>query len=41
MSYADPATAKALLGWSARRSIEAMCADTWRWQQHHAKRNHG
>ncbi len=30
--YADPALAKALLGWQAERGIEAMCADTWRWQ---------
>ncbi len=31
--YADPALAKRLLGWRADRSIDAMCADTWRWQQ--------
>jgi len=30
--YADPALAKALLGWEARHGIERMCADTWRWQ---------
>ncbi|HEY5634467.1 MAG TPA: UDP-glucose 4-epimerase GalE [Burkholderiaceae bacterium] len=30
--YADPALAKALLGWQATRDIDAMCADTWRWQ---------
>ena len=30
--WADPARAKQLLGWSASRGIEAMCADTWRWQ---------
>jgi UDP-glucose 4-epimerase len=30
--YADPALAKALLDWQAERGIEAMCADTWRWQ---------
>ncbi len=38
-SYADPANANALLGWRAVRSVEEMCADTWRWQQHHAARN--
>ncbi len=30
--YADPALAKSLLGWSATRGIDAMCADTWKWQ---------
>lgn len=31
--YADPALAAAELGWRAGLGIEAMCADTWRWQQ--------
>ena len=30
--YADPALARRELGWQARLGIEAMCADTWRWQ---------
>jgi UDP-glucose 4-epimerase len=30
--YADPAKAKALLGWQAARDLAAMCCDTWRWQ---------
>lgn len=30
--YADPSRAKAKLGWSAKRGIEEMCADAWRWQ---------
>ena len=30
--YADPAHAKALLGWQAAHGIEEMCADGWRWQ---------
>ncbi|MGN6527214.1 MAG: UDP-glucose 4-epimerase GalE [Burkholderiaceae bacterium] len=30
--YADPALARELLGWSARRDLDAMCADSWRWQ---------
>lgn len=29
--YADPAQANALLGWRARRELEAMCEDAWRW----------
>jgi UDP-glucose 4-epimerase len=31
--YADPGLAKQTLGWQAERGIEAMCVDTWRWQQ--------
>jgi UDP-glucose 4-epimerase len=31
--YADPTLAARLLGWKAERGIEAMCADTWCWQQ--------
>ncbi len=31
--YADPALALAMLGWQAQLGIDAMCADTWRWQQ--------
>ncbi len=31
--YADPALARRLLGWQAGYGIDAMCADTWRWQQ--------
>ena len=30
--YADPSLAHALLGWSAKRNLDAMCADSWRWQ---------
>jgi UDP-glucose 4-epimerase len=30
--YADPALAERLLGWKALRGLDAMCADTWRWQ---------
>ncbi|WP_106297149.1 UDP-glucose 4-epimerase GalE [Knoellia remsis] len=31
-SYADPSRAEADLGWRATRTIDDMCADTWRWQ---------
>jgi UDP-glucose 4-epimerase len=31
-SYADPGKAKAELGWQATRTLDDMCADTWRWQ---------
>ncbi|QBR93413.1 UDP-glucose 4-epimerase GalE [Nocardioides euryhalodurans] len=31
-SYADPAKANAELGWRTLKSVEEMCADTWRWQ---------
>jgi UDP-glucose 4-epimerase len=35
--YADPTRAQALLGWAARRELEAMCADAWRWQSTNPK----
>lgn len=31
--WADPSTAARELGWRAELGIDAMCADTWRWQQ--------
>ena len=31
--YADPAKAKAEIGFEAKKNLEDMCADTWRWQQ--------
>jgi UDP-glucose 4-epimerase len=30
--YADATLAKEVLGWQARRGIESMCRDAWRWQ---------
>lgn len=30
--FADPARASQLLDWQARRGIDEMCADHWRWQ---------
>lgn len=30
--YADPAKAMRELGWEAKRGIDEMCADGWRWQ---------
>ncbi len=30
--YADPALAAQTIGWKAGRDLDAMCADTWRWQ---------
>jgi UDP-glucose 4-epimerase len=30
-SYADPAKAQAELGWTAERTIDEMCEDSWRW----------
>ncbi len=30
--YADPALAAQLLAWRASRTLEQMCADSWRWQ---------
>ena len=30
--FADPSYAKEVLGWEAKRGIDEMCQDTWRWQ---------
>jgi len=30
--YADPTYAKEILGWEAKRGIDEMCEDSWRWQ---------
>jgi len=30
--YADPSLSQRLLGWTARRNLTDICADTWRWQ---------
>lgn len=30
--YANPAKAKTLLGWTARKTLDDMCRDAWRWQ---------
>ncbi len=31
-TYADATLARSLLGWQATRGLDAMCADSWRWQ---------
>jgi UDP-glucose 4-epimerase len=31
--YADASLAESLLGWRAERGIEAMCRDSWHWQE--------
>ncbi len=31
--WGDPALAESLLGWRARRGLDQMCEDSWRWQQ--------
>ncbi|GAB3770491.1 UDP-glucose 4-epimerase GalE [Ramlibacter monticola] len=35
--YADPSLARRLLGWEARKGIDEMCADAWRWQEGNPK----
>jgi UDP-glucose 4-epimerase len=32
VSLANPQKAKALLNWSTKRDLAAMCADAWKWQ---------
>jgi len=31
-NYADPSYAKEILGWEAKRDLNQMCKDSWRWQ---------
>ena len=31
--FADPSYAKQVLGWEAKKSIDEMCTDSWRWQE--------
>ncbi len=31
-TYADASLARTLIGWQATRGLDAMCADSWRWQ---------
>jgi len=30
--FADPAYAKKILDWEAKRGVDEMCEDSWRWQ---------
>lgn len=32
--YADPSKAKEILGWTAQKTLDDMCADSWNWQSH-------
>jgi UDP-glucose 4-epimerase len=36
-SVADPQRARQLLDWGTRLDLDAMCADSWRWQQGNPK----
>ncbi len=33
MSFANPAKAKKLLGWEAKKTLDDMCRDSWNWQK--------
>lgn len=35
--YADPAKAKEVLGWTAEKTLEDMCRDSWNWQKNNPK----
>ncbi len=37
MCYANPEKAKKELGWEAKRDIDKMCEDAWRWQSKYPK----
>ena len=30
--FADPSYAKEVLDWEAKKNLEQMCADSWKWQ---------
>jgi UDP-glucose 4-epimerase len=30
--YADPAKSREVLGWTAEKTLEDMCRDSWHWQ---------
>ena len=32
--YANPERAKTMLGWTAQKTLDDMCRDSWRWQSH-------
>ncbi|MDR2702917.1 MAG: UDP-glucose 4-epimerase GalE [Cellulomonadaceae bacterium] len=36
-AYADPTRAATELGWRAEKTVDEMCADTWRWQSQNPK----
>lgn len=31
--YAEPSKAKEVLGWTAEKSLEDMCRDSWNWEK--------
>jgi UDP-glucose 4-epimerase len=35
--WGDPTLAESLLGWRARRGLDQMCEDSWRWQEGNPK----
>ncbi len=35
INYADASFAKKLIGWEAKRDLNTMCSDIWRWQSQH------
>ncbi|MBN1777844.1 MAG: UDP-glucose 4-epimerase GalE [Clostridiales bacterium] len=37
VSYSDPSKAKKLLGWTAGKTLDDMCRDSWRWQSQNPK----
>lgn len=37
ISYADPSKAKAELHWEAKKGLDEMCKDAWRWQENNPK----
>ena len=38
--YADASKAKEVLGWTAEKTLDDMCADSWNWQSHNPNGYH-
>ena len=36
-TFCNPAKAKAVLGWEAKKDIDRICVDSWRWQERNPK----
>jgi UDP-glucose 4-epimerase len=37
VTYSDPAKARKILGWMAKKTLDDMCRDSWRWQSMNPK----
>jgi UDP-glucose 4-epimerase len=40
VTYSDPSRARDLLGWTAKKTLDDMCRDSWNWQQNNPNGYH-